>query len=69
MKAQFTRSTEELLAILEKTKYTLNKDFFAGYSSERISPGDKKNLPEIKKVVADQIENIAILSISYTKRS
>lgn len=45
--------TEELLTILEKkTKFTLNKDFFAGYSPERISPGDKKKLPEIKKVVS-----------------
>jgi UDP-N-acetyl-D-galactosamine dehydrogenase len=35
---------EECVPILEKTSsLTYNKDFFCGYSPERINPGDKKN--------------------------
>ena len=46
--------TEEvLIPILEKkTNLYLNKDFFVGYSPERISPGDKKKLKDITKVVS-----------------
>jgi UDP-N-acetyl-D-galactosamine dehydrogenase len=41
---------EECVPILEKTSsLTYNKDFFCGYSPERINPGDKKNT--IEKIV------------------
>ena len=42
------------LPILEKkSKLKLNKDFYLGYSPERINPGDKKNkLTDIVKVVS-----------------
>jgi len=37
----------------ERSGLTFNKDFFAGYSPERINPGDKQHrLPSIKKVTA-----------------
>ena len=48
-------TTEEILIPLIKktTKMVLNKDFFVGYSPERINPGDKKNkLTKIKKIVS-----------------
>ena len=46
--------TEEISKIIEKkTKLILNKDFFMGYSPERINPGDKvHNIYNIKKVVS-----------------
>lgn len=47
--------TEEVcVPILEKFSGLLfNKDFFCGYSPERINPGDKKHrLPDIKKVIS-----------------
>ena len=48
--------TTKLLAkqILEKnSNLKLNKDFFIGYSPERINPGDKKHqVQNIKKVLA-----------------
>ena len=46
-------TTEEVLIplILKKTKLIFNKDFFIGYSPERINPGDKQNkLSNIKKL-------------------
>ena len=48
-------ATEEVLIplITKTTKMILNKDFFVGYSPERINPGDKKNkLTNIKKIVS-----------------
>lgn len=48
-------ATEEvLIPILEKkSKMKLNKDFYVGYSPERINPGDKsKSLVNIKKIVS-----------------
>lgn len=48
-------TTEEVLIplIKKKTKLIYNKDFFVGYSPERINPGDKKNkLSNIKKVIS-----------------
>ena len=48
-------ATEEVcVPILEKhSKLQFNKDFFCGYSPERINPGDKKHtLKKIKKVVS-----------------
>ena len=47
--------TEEILIpLIEKiSKYKLNKDFFVGYSPERISPGVKsKDLTNIVKVIS-----------------
>ena len=39
--------------IQKKTKFILNKDFWLGYSPERINPGDKKrNIYKIKKVTS-----------------
>jgi len=48
-------ATEEILIPLKKKKTNLfyNKDFFIGYSPERINPGDKKNkLTNIKKIIS-----------------
>jgi UDP-N-acetyl-D-galactosamine dehydrogenase len=58
---------EECVPVLEKTSgLKFNKDFFVGYSPERINPGDKINtLTKIKKVtsgstpkIADEIDNL-----------
>ena len=39
---------------------TYNKDFFAGYSPERINPGDKQHrLPNIKKVTSGSTDKVA----------
>ena len=48
-------ATEEILIPLIKKKTNLfyNKDFFIGYTPERINPGDKKNkLTNIKKIIS-----------------
>ncbi|HEY2727620.1 MAG TPA: nucleotide sugar dehydrogenase [Parafilimonas sp.] len=58
---------EECIPVLEKTSgLKFNRDFFVGYSPERINPGDKINtLTTIKKVtsgstpaIADEIDNL-----------
>jgi UDP-N-acetyl-D-galactosamine dehydrogenase len=58
---------QECVPVLEKVSgLTFNRDFFVGYSPERINPGDKINtLTKIKKVtsgsneaVADEIDNL-----------
>ena len=58
---------EECVPVLEETSgLQFNKDFFVGYSPERINPGDKVNtLTKIKKVtsgstseIADEIDNL-----------
>ena len=52
--------TEEVcVPILEKqSKLIFNKDFFCGYSPERINPGDKKHtLTNIKKIVSGSNRN------------
>lgn len=54
--------TEEIcISLLENlTKLTYNKDFFVGYSPERINPGDKINtLTKIKKVTSGSTPEIA----------
>ena len=54
--------TEEYcVPILEqKSGLKFNKDFFAGYSPERINPGDKEHrLPTIKKVTSGSTPEIA----------
>ena len=60
--------TEEVcVPILERTGKKLNKDFFVGYSPERINPGDKKHtITKIKKVVSGSTpEILEILSKVY----
>ena len=46
--------TEEVcIPVLEKySDLEFNKDFFVGYSPERVSPGDSKDLTNISKVVS-----------------
>lgn len=50
----FPGCTEEIcVPILEKSKLKYNKDFYCGYSPERIVPGDKENtLTKISKIVS-----------------
>ncbi len=58
----FPGCTEEIcVPILEKfSDLTYNRDFFCGYSPERINPGDKVNtLPKIKKITSGSTEEIA----------
>lgn len=52
---------EECLPMIERTSGLLfNKDFFAGYSPERINPGDKEHTVEtIKKVTSGSTPEIA----------
>lgn len=55
-------ATEEVcVPVLERTSgMVFNKDFFAGYSPERINPGDKTHrLPNIKKVTSGSNAEIA----------
>jgi len=54
---------EECVPILEKESgLSFNKDFYCGYSPERINPGDKQHkLSDIKKIVSsssDKIEKV-----------
>ncbi|MBS1489519.1 MAG: nucleotide sugar dehydrogenase [Bacteroidetes bacterium] len=54
--------TEEVcVPILEKVSgLTFNIDFFAGYSPERINPGDKQHrLPNIKKITSGSTPEVA----------
>jgi UDP-N-acetyl-D-galactosamine dehydrogenase len=58
----FPGATEEVcVPILEKISgLTLNHDFFAGYSPERINPGDKEHrLPSIVKVTSGSTPDAA----------
>jgi UDP-N-acetyl-D-glucosamine/UDP-N-acetyl-D-galactosamine dehydrogenase len=58
----FPGCTEEVcVPILEKTSsLKFNEDFFAGYSPERINPGDRQHrLPNIKKVTSGSTPEIA----------
>lgn len=52
---------EDCVPVLEKTSgLKFNKDFYAGYSPERINPGDKINtLTKIKKVTSGSTPEIA----------
>ena len=55
---------EECIPVLEKySKLELNKDFFVGYSPERISPGEGKELKNISKVVSGS--NLRSTNIVY----
>ncbi len=54
--------TEEVcIPILERVSgLTFNKDFYAGYSPERINPGDKQHrLPSIRKVTSGSTPEVA----------
>ena len=53
---------EDCVPVLEKhSNLRFNKDFFCGYSPERINPGDKFNtLTKIKKVTSGSTPEIAI---------
>jgi len=52
---------EKCVPILEKfSQLKFNKDFFCGYSPERINPGDKKyNISNIKKITSGSTLKIA----------
>jgi UDP-N-acetyl-D-galactosamine dehydrogenase len=52
---------EDCVPVLEKASgLVFNKDFFAGYSPERINPGDKEHrVTTIKKVTAGSTPEIA----------
>ena len=52
---------EDCIPVIEKTSgLKFNEDFFAGYSPERINPGDKEHrLPSIKKVTSGSTPEIA----------
>lgn len=54
---------DDCIPIIEQESgLTYNKDFFAGYSPERINPGDKLHrLPDIKKVTSGSTPAIADL--------
>lgn len=55
-------ATEEVcIPIIEQVSgLTYNRDFFAGYSPERINPGDKEHrLPTIKKVTSGSTAEVA----------
>ncbi|WP_373766300.1 Vi polysaccharide biosynthesis UDP-N-acetylglucosamine C-6 dehydrogenase TviB [Glaesserella sp.] len=57
-------ATEEVcIPVLEKVSgLTFNQDFFAGYSPERINPGDKVNtLTKIKKITSGSTPEVANL--------
>ena len=58
----FPGCTEEIcVPILENISgYSLNKDFFCGYSPERVNPGDKVNtLTKIKKITSGSSDKAA----------
>ncbi|WP_237273650.1 Vi polysaccharide biosynthesis UDP-N-acetylglucosamine C-6 dehydrogenase TviB [Sulfitobacter sp. M22] len=52
---------EDCVPVLERVSgLTFNEDFFAGYSPERINPGDKTHrLPDIRKVTSGSTPDIA----------
>ncbi len=60
---------EECVPILEKlSKLEFNKDFFCGYSPERINPGDKKHtISKIKKITSGSNPEIRDLVDSLYK--
>ena len=61
---------EQCVPVIEKiSKLKYNKDFFCGYSPERINPGDKKHkLEKISKIVsASNRKTLNILKFMYGK--
>jgi|TARA_B100001964_G_scaffold65224_1_gene74297 UDP-N-acetyl-D-galactosamine dehydrogenase len=63
----FPGVTEQCKDYLEKkTNFINNKDFFIGYSPERVNPGDKKyTLKNIKKIIAIETKNKKIFKIAF----
>jgi UDP-N-acetyl-D-galactosamine dehydrogenase len=60
---------EECVPVLEKySDLEFNKDFFVGYSPERISPGDSKDLTNISKVVSGSNEKITDVVYNLYKK-
>ena len=61
---------EECVPILEKfSNLKFNKDFFCGYSPERINPGDKKHtISKIKKITSGSTPQIATLVDNLYKK-
>lgn len=71
---------EECVPVLEKfSKLTFNKDFFCGYSPERINPGDKEHtITKIKKItsgstieISDKVDSVysSIIEVGTFKAS
>lgn len=62
---------EDCVPILERVSgLTFNQDFYAGYSPERINPGDKEHrLPTIRKVTSGSTPKSPIWSIAFMARS
>lgn len=60
---------EKCVPVLEKnSKLKFNKDFFCGYSPERINPGDKKHvISNIKKITSGSNEEVANIIDSLYK--
>jgi len=52
---------EECIPLIEKvSNLVFNQDFFAGYSPERINPGDKERpIEKIKKITSGSTPEIA----------
>lgn len=60
---------EECIPILEKySDLEFNKDFFVGYSPERISPGDNKDLKNISKVVSGSNSKVTNIVCNLYKK-
>jgi len=60
---------EECIPILEKySDLEFNKDFFVGYSPERISPGDNKDLKNISKVVSGSNQKVTNIVYNLYKK-
>lgn len=61
---------EECVPILERTSgLVFNRDFFVGYSPERINPGDKsRGLPDIRKITSGSTaEAAAVVDAVYRR--
>ena len=59
---------EECIPIIEEiSKLKLSKDFYCGYSPERINPGDKVNTITKLKILADAVNYHRFLLITYIR--
>lgn len=61
---------EECIPVLERVSgLRFNQDFFAGYSPERINPGDKSHrLPSIRKVTSGSTREVAdLVDVLYSQ--
>lgn len=61
---------EQCVPILEQVSgFTFNRDFFVGYSPERINPGDKsRGLPDIQKITSGSSPEAAAIVDAVYKR-